>query len=224
MNIWIILLCVLLFLIVVIMIILTTDNTPIIPIIKNKHPLKCCILLTMYVKNRENLYTNIVNRWLNETNLDIYIVDSSNKGISINHPRLFQYKFEQLENFAVKNPSIYEVNSILEAIRHFNFKNYDMVIKITGKYFIPQLETCIDYLPKSDIILQYRTDTNGQNTEILAIKPSLIYDVISGYRNNQSCLENFICNIKNNYNSYRFYSFKLDSLVKRSDGSVLNFL
>lgn len=43
--------------------------------------IKCCIFLTMYVKNNVELYEKRVKRWLDETDFDIFIVDSSGVGI-----------------------------------------------------------------------------------------------------------------------------------------------
>ena len=211
-----ILVYILVFIFIIIIIIVYTDDVPIVPFIKNDKPVKCCILLTSYIKNREEMYYNIVNRWLNESNFDIYLVDSSNQGINIIHPKLHQFKFEQSDNFVTSNPSFYEINSILKASQYFDFKNYDMVIKITGKYFIPQLEACIDYLPNADIIFQNRTDTHGQNTEIVCIKSKLL----NKYTKNIT-FEEYMYNIRNRYKCYRFHMFKLDAYVKRSDGSIL---
>jgi len=198
-----------LFIICLIIIIVNADNIPLIPKTINQNPLKCCILLTMYVKNREEMYNHVVNRWLNETNLNIYIVDSSNQGLSITHPRLHQFKFQQLDKFVTNNPSMYEANLILKAINYFNFKKYD-------------IESVIDYIPETDFLLQYRTDTEGQNTEILGIKSNLINIILSKYKDGS--FESFIYHIKNNYKYYKFNAFRLDNFVKRSDGSILKFL
>jgi hypothetical protein len=212
-----------LIIIILIVIILITDNTPVIPDIVNPDAPKCCILLTAYIKNREDIYYQSVKRWLDETMLNIYLVDSSNTGLTINHPRFHQFKFKQNDNFAAQNPSKYEITSILKAYDYFKFKE-DIVIKVTGKYFIPKLESKLNYVPsKSEIILQYRADTHGQNTELMGIKSNLIPTILNQYTETDS-FESFMCYIKNHFNSWRFTSFKLDQYVKRGDGSTLYFL
>ncbi len=219
MHYWIEFLCI--FIIIIISILIYDLNA--IPTINklNPKPLKCCILLTMYVNNKKSLYENIVQRWLNETNLDIYIVDSSNTPLSIIHPRLFPYHFKQTDDFATLEPSKYEVDSILKANQYFNFKKYDMVIKVTGKYFIPDLERILHLIPDTDMVVQCRTDTYGrQNTEILAIKSSMI-KILNQY-NGKCNLETFIFQLK--CVKHRFMLFKLDSFVPRGDGSILRCL
>jgi hypothetical protein len=216
------LLCIYLIILILVIIVLTMDNVPFISNNLNLKPLKCCILLTMYIENREDIYYPIVNRWLNETNLDIYIVDSSNKGLSIIHPRLHQFKFKQNDKYTLNNRSNYEITSILKAVDYFKFKE-DMVIKVTGKYFIPKLESTIPYIPDADIVLQYRTDTHGQNTEIVGIKSKFITTILNKFVTDDA-FETFMYNIKYRYKSYRLPFLKLDQYVKRGDGSELKFL
>jgi len=178
----------------------------------------------MYIKNKEQLYYNIVNRWLNNTSFDIYIVDSSNTGLQIIHPRLYQYKFEQYDKFVTSNPSKYEINSIFKIINHFNFEKYDMIIKITGKYFIPDFESYIKQIDSADLILQNRIDTHGQNTELLAINYKIIHDFINQYNDKYNSFENYVYSKKHKYNTYRFKALILDAYTKRSDGSILKYL
>lgn len=227
MNITTILLCIFIIFIVIYLIIYydiqQIPEIPQIPLIENSQN-KYCILLTMYIKNKEQLYYNIVNRWLNETSLDIYIVDSSNTGLQIIHPRLYQYKFEQGDKFVTSNPSKYEINSISKIINHFNFKKYDMIIKITGKYFIPNFESYIKTIDSADLILQNRTDTHGQNTELLSIKLDLIHGFINQYTGSYNNFENYVYCKQHNYNTYRFKPLILDEYTKRSDGSILKYL
>lgn len=191
--------------------------------IKNNKPLKYCLLLTTFIKNRESLYTTKVIRWLNETNLDIYLVDSSNQGLPLQHSRLHQFKFQQSDPFVDHNPSVYEINSILKAIDYFDFSHYDMIIKVTGKYFIPKLEKALNYIPSdADIVLQNRTYFLTQNTELLVIKQSLIKEILNKYTERTN-FEKFMYKL-NGYKFYRFHPFPLDSLVSRSDGSILKHL
>lgn len=214
----------LLILIVLLIYIIHYDPIPILPKHPNTKPLKCAILLTMYVKGREQLYSNIVYQWLNKTNLDIFIVDSSNQGLPITHPRLKYCIFEQNVPFVNYNPSIYEVNSILNAFKHFKmFENYDMVIKVTGKYFIPNFN--LTNIPAdADIIVQKQRDTSFQNTELFAAKPHLFYNIFQKY-NKKMNLEQYISYLYlQKFKMYRFNAFKLDQSAKRGDGRIITYL
>jgi len=191
---------------------------------------KCCVLLTMYVKNNKELYEKRVYRWLNDTNLDIYIVDSSGIGIKQKHERLHQYVFKQDLEIGKYSVSVYEKNSILKAIKYFeeDFLNYNIVFKITGKYFIPDFEKIITPIPNNiEIVLQNLRITHGQNTEIVGFKPEIIKEIIECIENDNffiSSFESVMYIINNNlskYKKYRLPKIKLDDYTKRSDDSIL---
>jgi hypothetical protein len=196
-----------------------------------KYNTKCCILLTMYVKDdRKDLYKNITNEWLNNTNFNIFIVNSSGLKLDIIHPHLKQFTFKQNIDFIEKEPSAIERYSILNALKYFkdDFNNYDIIIKITGKYFTPDLENIIEYIPKNtDIILQNQDFTHGQNCEIFGFKPQKIYNIL---HNTESYYptENILYNIReyktNFYNILKLPPLKIDNNVKRGDGTILKFL
>jgi hypothetical protein len=125
---------------------------------------------------RRDIYENRAKRWLDNTSIEIYTVDSSGELLFtskkdktyFNHPRLHQYTFKQEGSQVMKDPSVAEKNSMIKAFRHFkkDFENYEIVFKITGKYFIPTFEKVVDFPKNVDLVFQYRTDTQGQNTEV----------------------------------------------------------
>jgi hypothetical protein len=126
------------------------------------------------------LYEKIIDKWLSKTNVDIFIINSSGEKINKTHSRLFVHSFRQKSNYNHNiGPSIYERDSMLEAISYFDFSRYDYVFKITGKYFVKDFENMIKNLPNdADIIFQNQIITYGQNTEIIGIRPSLIKDIV----------------------------------------------
>jgi len=195
-----------------------------------KSNINCCILLTMYVKNdRKKLYTYITNQWLNNTNFDIFIVNSSGSQLGIIHPRLKEFTFKQNIDFVEKEPSFIENYSILNALEYFknDFNNYDIIIKITGKYFTPDLEDIIKYIPKNtDIILQNQNFTHGQNCEILGFNPQKIYYILKNI--NDYPTEYILYNIReyksDSYNIFKLPPLKINNNIKRGDGIILKFL
>ena len=188
---------------------------------------KCCILLTMYVKNNVELYEKRVKRWLDETEFDIFIVDSSGIGINQKNERLKQFVFEQDLKFNHVSVSVSEKNSILKASEYFNeLLNYDIIFKITGKYFIPEFKSIIKTIPNdTDIVFQHLEITHGQNTELVGFKSELFIDIINEITENKT-FEDVMYDIKisNKYKTYRFPMLKLDEYTNRSDGSTLVYL
>ena len=190
--------------------------------------IKCCIFLTMYVKNNVELYEKRVKRWLDETDFDIFIVDSSGIGIKQTNQRLKQYVFTQEPYFERFSVSVSEKNSILNAIEYFNddFLEYDIIFKITGKYFIPNFESVITTIPDdTDIVFQNLQITHGQNTELVGFKPELIKDIILNISHEKS-FENVMREVQfnNEYTKHRFQPLILDEYARRSDGSTLIYL
>lgn len=199
----------------------------------NKDPLKCCILLTMYIggnDKKRKIYLHRINRWLNETSFDIYTVESSGELLNINHPRLKQFTFLQGDKHK-GNSTILERNSILKAYNYFqnDFKKYDIIFKITAKYFIPSLESLIKHIkPDTELLVQnihknILNIINVQNTEITGYRTNIIYDITSGI-NNTNSYEFQIAEIKNKYKTYRLPHLKLEDFTERAHGDILTYL
>lgn len=201
----------------------------------NKDPLKCCILLTMYIGGNEKkrkIYLHRINRWLNETSFNIYTVESSGELLNINHPRLKQFTFIQNDNIDKRhNQTMFERNSILKAFYYFktDFKKYDIIFKITAKYFIPSLESLIKHIkPDTELLVQniYKNILNidkYQNTEITGYRSNIIYDITSEI-NNTTSYEYQMEEIKNKYKTYRLPPLKLEEFTERTNGSILTYL
>ena len=129
------------------------------------------------------MYTKRIRWWLENSNLPIYVVDSNNKGFpelldkynSTN--RLFIYYFDQNKYIIDKNhkknhQTKYELLSLKMAYEYYKeqWNEYSMIIKITGKYILPELENKLIKIPNNiDILLQYRHSKYWQNTELLGI-------------------------------------------------------
>jgi hypothetical protein len=136
------------------------------------------IILGMYIgpsESRKKMYQDNVLDWLHNTPYDIYTVNSSGHILDITHDRLFEFTFKQDETHMVSHqskplidvftklfikkkdsgPTQLEKNSILKTFTHFPaLFSYDMVFKITGKYFCPDFERHYNSIPSADIIIQ----------------------------------------------------------------------
>ena len=115
---------------------------------------KCCVFQSN-INQRLETYLKSIKQWLDKTNFNIIVVDNSGH----KYEELKEYKkkycsrFEvisfveyELEETAVLRESISKGVSEMFAI-HYAFKNSAMarnsvfIIKITARYFIPELET-----------------------------------------------------------------------------------
>ena len=193
--------------------------------------LKVAILLTMYTGNddyRKNLYKSNIKKWLKD--FDVFTVDSSNKiyKIPCSDHKLHTYSFDQGTGLS-SNPSAAEKRSLLKACRHFKdkFKDYDIIFKITGKYYTPDLKKYISgkYTTIPDVIVQNNVNTYGQNTEVIGFKARKMEKII--YTMCKSYLE---LSLKNNimksgeYTVYRLPAMSIPNKVKRGDGCILKYL
>lgn len=205
------------------------------------------ILFTMYIgdtKDRRDVYENRIARWLEESrDIDLYTVDSSNNYLFFDKktntatskhfydPRLHQFAFQQKKGFQSGNPSVPERNSMMEALDYFHkdFKKYDIVFKITGKYFIPHFDETINFdsIPKgTNVVVQNRRDTHGQNSEVIGMAPSIFKQIISQI-DEEITFEEVLASLRKNkqlYKIHRLPKLKLDAFTKRSDGSTLRYL
>jgi hypothetical protein len=193
------------------------------PIIPRDTDMKFAVLLTMHVNDeRLKMYQEVLNMWKTRTNFDIYVVNSSNMSLSYGSIKgVFQ--FDQKHGLQ-SNPSIPEVNSIFKIFEaHEELYSYDMVFKVTGKYYISELENMANYIPSdTDICLQYQTFTRGQNCEFFGIRPGLISELKSV--NDKYHLECAIRDLSKKYKSTRMPLIKLNKGITRSDGSIVKYL
>jgi hypothetical protein len=207
---------------------------------------KTCILLTTTVhintdyKNEYNTpdarlktYKESIDEWLEKTKLIIYVVESSEYRFPeyINNPRVKIYSFKSTNTIICNGCSAtpYEAESIRKAFEYFKLFEYENIIKVTGKYFIPNIETIIENIPvDSEIFLQnsYNNDLKQQNSEIFGCKTKYLLTIMNMITENskkniniESTLYNLIDSKK--YKIYRFPTIKLNKPIKRGDNTVM---
>uniref|UniRef100_A0A6C0LJL0 Uncharacterized protein n=1 Tax=viral metagenome TaxID=1070528 RepID=A0A6C0LJL0_9ZZZZ len=198
-----------------------------------------CLLLTTTVnKSKERLeqYQKSIDSWLDKSNLDLFIVESSNFVFDKykNNKRVHQFSFKP--TIKTNRPDLIstgqlESESILKAVDHFKekMKNYNTIIKLTGKYFIPNFEKITKKLPLSDLYIQKRdTWEKCVASEIFGFKKSLTKNIFTdlahtirenkeapnGYENIEFYLRRFV-NEHPNYKVYQFPTLKLGWSIYR---------
>ncbi len=204
------------------------EETEKLPVVPNQNPLRVCILLTMYgEQKRRPMYSQVLQKWASRSSLPIFIVDSCGENLFQDqidsHFRYFQYHEPERDNI-----SLAEISSIERALKYYGFDitKFDLICKVTGKYWIPDLEKILHYIPEdAELVLQHRQDTHGQNSEVFAIRPSAMSNLIQNVQQHRG-MERGLKALRDSrqLRKYRFPFLKLDGYVERSDKSKINFL
>ena len=182
------------------------------------NPANVCILLTCAVNNdpeRLSIYVDRINKYLND-NIDLYVVESSGYDFPEFKDRI---KIHTFVGKKTSNSSEMEVDSINRIIEYYSLYNYDIILKITGKYYIPNLKYIISLIDKKhELVLQNTTYLSSQNSEIFGCKPHYFKKL--DVKNNN--FENAIPLL--NTPGFRLPKIKLNEFTKRGDGSILKVL
>jgi len=152
-----------------------------------------CVLLTMAIdcikyadndshnhkEERELLYKNQLRLWLAETNLHIFIVESTGNSNTFDEfvkeypERLIVIGFSAKELTNSYSSSELELLSLKEAMKVLNNENFDYILKVTGRYYLPHVEYSLKFATNDvDIYKQHHCNPkiNWQNTEYYGIK------------------------------------------------------
>lgn len=172
------------------------------------------------INYRKNLYINVINNWLNKTSLPIYVVESSGYTFDeIKNNRLTVFSF-QGDKYG--NSSLGEKYSILYALERLESVNCTHILKVTGKYFLKNIEYVLNYLPNNyDIYIQQHKIPGFQNTEYYGIKKELFYDFVN------TCCDNIMEDHMYKYmmkKKIMNIPFKFKNNIARGDGSIIKNL
>jgi hypothetical protein len=144
---------------------------------------KWIILLTTAVNNdeeRKKIYISAINKWLNNTSFDIFVVESSGYNFDeIKNDRLHVYTFKFNEK--LNSSSQYEAKSILNILNNIKnnekYKESTHILKVTGRYYLENIESVLNNLENNkDLYLQIHrnNDDKWQNSEYLGIRKDLL--------------------------------------------------
>lgn len=204
-------------------------------------PQRYCILLTTWAGTHERRihYEHILSQWGSKTIVPVYVVDSSGYTFPSISPSLQLLSFTQPEfvtRAKTKGPSWAERYAMLQAWNHWNDewkkKGYTMIIKVTGKYFVPEL-LHIQIPRHVKLLVQHSTHTCCQNCEIVGIHRDLFLPLLNRVNKSAGTLERAVLRtsedlvkLHNNNRSlvYRLPSFPQKESVRRSDGSTISVL
>ena len=160
---------------------------------------------------RKKLYLKVIDKWLTETNIPIYLVESSGYNFKIDHPRFKCVSFQQKVRGNVEKSQA-EAKSILYAYKKFKkeWKDYTHIIKITGRYFLEDLEKWIHRHEKGERNL--KIDIWHQNQEGPFLR--YLFSFIIGRWINS---EIFICRIS----KLKSVLYQVDTIMEEHLGKVI---
>ena len=201
-----------------------------------------CVLLTMTINPKYNtisqsrleMYKSVVEDYLLYSNLDIHIVESSGHPNPFgNNPRIKYCTFNSDLKIDCKlcEATPYEAESILYAFDYFNLHTFENIIKITGRYFIPNLKSMILDIPNNAELFFQNNHINflwiqEQSSEIFGCKSSILKEIMYLILENSKSNINFehtLAGIKRNI--YRFPKIKLTKPVRRGgDNRLMEYL
>ena len=133
---------------------------------------------------RKKQYIDVINLYIKHSKTPLYVVDSS--GYSFpeykgnNKINIFSYDLNVAYNGYI-NKSPMEAISILKAYDYFKLNRFDNIVKITGKYYIPNIDRYLNNMDKNAyyyVQSVYRKKNNKytyQSTEIFGFKSNLIW-------------------------------------------------
>jgi hypothetical protein len=179
----------------------------------------------MYANNEHKIqmYNKIIQMWLEKSSFEIFTVDSSGFFKESNHPRWHTFSFDQGEK-GKKCYSILEIEALEKAEKFFDFSNFDFVIKLTGKYFLPDLQNISKSFDRSaDLIFQKRHSfwVRFQNSECFAFKPNHSKFFKEYF---QKSFERTLYNLSKHKKVFRMPPLKIETRYSREDGSTLTWL
>jgi hypothetical protein len=199
-------------------------NITVLPYTRNQNPLRICVLLTTYaIPSRVKQYQKIIDAW-EDTGVPLFVVDSSGCcGLRYKNYCCFD---QGTIPDNLSGPSTLEKESILRAMDFFVFDEYDIVVKITGKYFMKDLVEQFNYIPTgTEIIIQANQTTCGQNSECFGATPAILLTLLQSIEGSFG-FEDVALQAQSTYEAVRLprHDISKTERVTRSDGSVLEYL
>lgn len=200
---------------------------------------KICLLLVCCVHTRQNndeirikWYTDAINKYLETTNLQVRVVESSGYKFPIEHERLKQYAFTSTLDKGIGFPTRGEAESILKVNESGILDDFDTIIKVTGKYYLPELEEEINNIPgNAGIIYQNIKDDSlkSNNSEIFGFRREYTNDIFdehlkfpSKYIDLESGIYNVHERLGCNYHTFKTIKVECtDECPYRNNGSKL---
>ena len=193
------------------------------------------ILLTTAINNptntmpdteyRKKLYEAQINRWLNETNYIIVVVESS----GYRFPTIYHKRLRKI-SFVVPlsdSSSQYEAYSLLYALNTIKNSDYYIqcthILKVTGRYFLQNIQDVLSKAPQyKSLYLQKHVQPSWQNTEYYGIQKELFETFLETVKTS-GLMENKLFEFAQNKSIVRIGRFP-NTVARGGDKIVIPYL
>jgi hypothetical protein len=187
---------------------------------------------------RISLYKRQIHRWLMNTSLHIFCIESTGYIFEIYDPRFHQININLFKDDIIYNSStILELQSLHAFFKYnhddmnidFDFK-YTHIIKVTGRYYLEDIENKLkDYKDGLDVYLQKHVnhEIEWQNTEYYIMKKELFNDFVStniAIENKQLMENMFYTYITSNTLKYMFIGPFPNNIPRGGDKFIITEL
>lgn len=183
------------------------------------------------VAEHTNIYRDVLDRWLTETGIHIFVVETSGYSLNLVHPRLTYLTFDDTSRHTVTSSSVLEANALVFAAKEMQsyaaFKNASHVLKVTGRYFLEDIETKLHLLSKKPVKALYlQNHRNGkiswQNSEYFGImKEALAFPALHVHHTRKSMEESLFALSKIVYSGVFGVGFR-NTQARGGDGLIVN--
>lgn len=208
--------------------------------------IKCAVLLTTCIKpavesfqsdetTRKKQYEESITKWMDKTNLIVYVVESSNRGFpeleeKYKHTnRLHIIKYDQTKVSCNHNSGVcrtyYEAYSMKYALEQMKY--YDYILKVTGRYYLDGVEKDLNNILHGDMMdgyFQIHQRENHQNSEYFLLRKDLfitLTETILSNTDRETDIEHFLGEFKQNISHGTIGPYK-NNIPRGGDGIVID--
>jgi hypothetical protein len=194
--------------------------------------MKFALLICTYnVEKRQQMYSDVIHWWMTNSSFDIFIVDSSNNKFSDDiESKCKVLHFDQsIHTKCTGSSTVLELLSLNQAFNTFqdDWKEYDYVIKLTGKYTLPKLQ---EVLKKSvvnqnnHLICQSKKSANMQHTELVIFHSLHFKSILERMGKLSGLMESIISKVSKQIPSTNLPRLDNTSKYKRGAGDIMRYL
>jgi hypothetical protein len=205
----------------------------------NRRPVTAILLTTcvepssrqkkrLSVRRRKSLYMEKINLYLEHTNAMIFVVESTGYTFPIVHDRFRQFTFASQNETTYYSSSQAEADSILRAYESGMFDGYRRILKITGKYFIPDIVGVIENIPRcAGVVYQNGCKHAWQPSEIFGFDTKYTCSIFEPVYKSTETMERSLWNVHRRLGTEAYVLPPLGlggRMIPRADGTILSQL
>lgn len=191
------------------------------------------LICTYNEPSRTVMYEDVIRWWIQQNSrreFDIYVVDSFGQPFCKDiEESINTVHFKQTEQ--KETSSVFELQSLRVAIETFGFEKYDYVIKLTGKYTLPELQAVLKRYHQTthDLLTQNKDGVVGhRHCEIVVYKSTLFSEMVDKLfeivTSNHWIIERALFDMLTEYNVGLLPNLKNESKYKRAAGDYMSHL